>query len=562
MLKGLPSSRPSPPRDRERKPPSREPVSAWIRARGKGFRLGPWQVWPERGELTDGATSHHLEPKGMEVLVHLARTAGQVVSREALLEAVWPETFIQDSVLFRHISDLRRLLGDDARNPRFIETIPKRGYRLMAAVAWQDGRGVTPALPVRSARSAGDEDGGHEDAGDKDAGDKDGGHGLRLVLILMVLVVTVGAAVLWQGRERPGSRRPPPPTASRHTAAAPLSNGQNDSGPGQTANFGVGANDARAYELYLESLAGGRDPEPNREAIAHLTEAVERDPDFAPAWASLAERLYLESAYGAADELTADQALAAARRAVELDPDLVSPGLLRVVLLAESSRLAEAFDVAWRLVGRQPGRAESHLALSYVYRYAGLLEEAARECDIGMALSPANYRLRSCALVFDRLGRFDRAQDFLDLEPGSEWALIYGGYGALQQGRPETARRLWRRLPEESVLFGILGDCLERPTAPETARRLKGHQYPVVRDPEAQYLGALLLDACGRPEMALEMLAVAARLNYCALSALESEPVFADLHGLERWPEVHASLAACREAFLAHRENRLTGQSP
>ena len=59
----------------------------------------------------------------MDVLVCLARTPGQVVSREALIDAVWPEVFISESVLTRAIAGLRRALGDDARRPRFIETL-------------------------------------------------------------------------------------------------------------------------------------------------------------------------------------------------------------------------------------------------------------------------------------------------------------------------------------------------------------------------------------------------------------------------------------------------------
>ena len=70
----------------------------------------------------------------MQVLVRLAQQPGQVVSREHLLAAVWADTFVTDDVLKRSISELRRALGDDARQPVYIETIPKGGYRLIAPV--------------------------------------------------------------------------------------------------------------------------------------------------------------------------------------------------------------------------------------------------------------------------------------------------------------------------------------------------------------------------------------------------------------------------------------------
>jgi DNA-binding winged helix-turn-helix (wHTH) protein len=100
------------------------------------FSVGEWLVKPQLNRLSrpDGADVQ-LEPKMMDVLVCLARNPGDVVSREALIDAVWPEVFISESVLTRAIAGLRRALGDDARRPRFIETISKRGYRLMGSGA-------------------------------------------------------------------------------------------------------------------------------------------------------------------------------------------------------------------------------------------------------------------------------------------------------------------------------------------------------------------------------------------------------------------------------------------
>ena len=98
------------------------------------FTLGEWLVQPQLNRLSrSGAGDVQLEPKMMDVLVRLARTTGEVVSREDLIDAVWPEVFISESVLTRAIAGLRRALGDDARSPRFIETISKRGYRLIGS---------------------------------------------------------------------------------------------------------------------------------------------------------------------------------------------------------------------------------------------------------------------------------------------------------------------------------------------------------------------------------------------------------------------------------------------
>jgi DNA-binding winged helix-turn-helix (wHTH) protein len=100
------------------------------------FELGEWLVQPQLNRLTRSNGEHvQLEPKMMDVLVCLARHPGEVISRQELIDAVWPDLFITESVLTRAIAGLRRALGDDARKPRFIETIAKRGYRLLAAGA-------------------------------------------------------------------------------------------------------------------------------------------------------------------------------------------------------------------------------------------------------------------------------------------------------------------------------------------------------------------------------------------------------------------------------------------
>ncbi len=98
------------------------------------LRVGGWRVDPARNELSRGAESVKLEPKVVEVLVHLARRAGQVVGREELLSAVWPGVVVGDDALTQAIIKLRKAFGDDAHRPKFIETISKRGYRLIAPV--------------------------------------------------------------------------------------------------------------------------------------------------------------------------------------------------------------------------------------------------------------------------------------------------------------------------------------------------------------------------------------------------------------------------------------------
>ncbi len=98
------------------------------------FRLGDRLVEPRLNRVTRDGESIQLEIKAMDVLVCLARRAGDVVSRQEIIDEVWATEFISDNTLTHAIAELRTALGDDARNPSFIETIHRRGYRIIAPV--------------------------------------------------------------------------------------------------------------------------------------------------------------------------------------------------------------------------------------------------------------------------------------------------------------------------------------------------------------------------------------------------------------------------------------------
>lgn len=98
------------------------------------FQLGPWRVRPQLNSLVCDQRTIHLEPKMMGVLVYLAQCSGEVVPKEQLVQEVWRNTFVTDDVLIRCVSELRKAFGDNAGRPTVIETIPKRGYRLLLPV--------------------------------------------------------------------------------------------------------------------------------------------------------------------------------------------------------------------------------------------------------------------------------------------------------------------------------------------------------------------------------------------------------------------------------------------
>jgi len=115
------------------------------------FRVGEWLIRPELGRIASSRKSVRVEPKVMQVLEVLAESAGEMVPREELIQAVWPGVFVTHDVLTRCISMLRRVFEDSRTEPQVIETISKKGYRLIAPVrrgdASQDATRLLAVMP-------------------------------------------------------------------------------------------------------------------------------------------------------------------------------------------------------------------------------------------------------------------------------------------------------------------------------------------------------------------------------------------------------------------------------
>jgi len=88
-----------------------------------------------------------ITPRAFEVLVYLIRQHGRLVSKQELFEQVWQEAYVSDNALTRMIKEIRRVIGDDATAPRYIETVPRRGYRFIGAVQEATGEGALNGLP-------------------------------------------------------------------------------------------------------------------------------------------------------------------------------------------------------------------------------------------------------------------------------------------------------------------------------------------------------------------------------------------------------------------------------
>ena len=85
--------------------------------------------------LWNGEERVRIPPKAFDVLRYLVENPDRLVTQDELLEALWPDTYVNPEVLRKYILDVRKILGDRSDRPEFIETLPKRGYRFVAAVS-------------------------------------------------------------------------------------------------------------------------------------------------------------------------------------------------------------------------------------------------------------------------------------------------------------------------------------------------------------------------------------------------------------------------------------------
>jgi TolB-like protein len=220
-----------------------------------------------------------------------------------------------------------------------------------------------------------------------------------------------------------------------------------------------------AYDLYLRSIAMSHDPSPNKEAIVALKRVVDMDPSYAPAWDNLGLRYYFDYAYSDGGQAALRQSDIAYERALSLDPNLIHAASQLSTNQTERGEFVRAYQDAKALVDGHPEQAEAHFALSYILRYGGDTDGAARECNTALSVDPGNFGLRSCAQVFIQLGDLPRAVQFASLDTGSSWSNNTLSSIYARQGNVAKAKELKR---EATVRTRMLTACLnnEPPNRP------------------------------------------------------------------------------------------------
>jgi eukaryotic-like serine/threonine-protein kinase len=332
----------------------------------------------------------------------------------------------------------------------------------------------------------------------------------------------------------------------------PVLGGLSDSGESATR-----PKSEEAYDLYLRSIAVPRDVAPNRDAISMLERAVGIDSNYAPAWEALGLRYYFDASYGDGGRQMLKRSDSAYERAIALDPNLTSATGELISNRVDEGELANAYEEATALVKRRPQSAIAHFVRGYVLRYAGLLEEAARECDTALTLDRGNYQFRSCSLVFMLLDQQQRAMEFVRLDAGSEWAARSTANILLRQGKVPEARQIIQNA-SANVLMGrdLLQACLD-PSKTHTLDKIVRETEAALlanADAEPRFLVGTVLVYCDQKDAAVHLLKSAIEQNYCAYTALQSDPLLVKLRGTPEFSGLLSAAKQCQNRFLAQRD--------
>jgi len=321
----------------------------------------------------------------------------------------------------------------------------------------------------------------------------------------------------------------------------------------ESAEGGTRPTNQEAYDLYLRGTAQSHDAKPNKEAIAMLERAVALDPNYAPAWQGLGLRYYYDSQYSSGGEDIFKKSNSAYEKALALDPSLIFAAGQLTTNRVERGELVKAYEDANALVQRRPQSAQAHFTLAYVERYAGL-QDSMHECDEALRLDPGNYFYRSCAWSFLYMGNSKRAQVYIDLDAGSEWANYVTPNLLLREGKVSEARDAVKKMPTMSR-YGR--DLMEAALGLRPSAELDHMAQERTRlaadwrtDPEQLYQEGSVMAFAGKKEAAVHLIRVAMELNFCAYSALENDPLLDRLRATPEFVELLKSARYCQEPVL------------
>jgi DNA-binding winged helix-turn-helix (wHTH) protein/tetratricopeptide (TPR) repeat protein len=535
--------------------------------------------------LTRETESLSLAPKSFELLFLLVRNAGRLTEKERIMQALWPETFVEEANLSNLVAGLRRTLGDSPSHSRYIQTVPKVGYRFVAPVtellrATSEGKGVNGSHPVairvlafpfrisgaqhelehlaiglpdsisnllsdlnaftiRSVQLAMRFDPMHWDpARVAEEADVDfiltgsvSREEAHLKILTQLMEARTGAlrwSKQWQLPLEEISRLP-------NGVVQMVVRALLQDEPGSIS--ATSASSSAGFELYIRAsqLALKRTPENMALARDLYLACVERDPGYAPAWACLGRCYRFLDKFSPHPGRCLALAREAFERAFALNPDL---GLAHTLYSGLQADLGEAEQAMSRLLKRaaaHPNDPELFSALVHVCRYCGQLDASLAAHERALTLD--RNAKTSVAHTYFCLGDFERAAYWY----GSGAGLYLDALALACQGREREARALlWARQDTMWMMPALMKSLqayLERDIH-ECIEILEASAF-TLQDPEMVFYAARQAAQAGDLELGNRLLRHAVEHGYYSSYAMTHDSW---LQALRATPEFERTL--------------------
>lgn len=194
-----------------------------------------------------------------------------------------------------------------------------------------------------------------------------------------------------------------------------------------------------AYEYYLRSIAYPYDTDGHSMAVEMLKQALLLDDQYAPAYVQLGDRARRLAQFG----FVATQQLLSAEtyylKALSLNPNLLDAMAYLAMVYTESNRIEEAMLLARTMQQLNPNNATTHFTFGYIYRYAGLLDEAIFEMEQAVALDPKNINFRSLIGTYSATNQFQKALDLTNNYPNAPFVIGWQALMLMNLGQTTQA---------------------------------------------------------------------------------------------------------------------------
>jgi adenylate cyclase len=481
------------------------------------FNVGDWLIEPELNRITRADNKRIcIEPKVMDVLSLLADRAGEVVPKDEILRTIWPGTFVGGDVLRYSISEIRKAFGDDARNPRIVGTIARRGYRLIAPVTKKgpvlELKPSVAVLAFTDMSHAKDQEYFCDGISEEIVNNLAHLGGLRVAsrtssfafkgrsedirAIGRMLGVT---AVLEGSLRKAGNQMRITVQLINVEDGYPLWSDRHDREikdifavqdeiarsvaaalkikllpPLEGAAVRAPTTDLQAYDYYLRGRQFFyRYTRKGIEcALQMFTQAIDLDPAFARAHAGIADCCSFLYMYAGSHDQHRRQADLASRQALELNGESAEAHASRGVALSLSGTYAEAEQAFEAAIRVDPSLFEAYYFYARVSFAQGKLEKAIELYERSSQVSPYDYQaLLLVAQIYSDLGRLEEAESSrrrgiqiaearLRLNPDDARALYMGANGLVALGEIDKGlawahRALLLDPDEPMVLYNV-----------------------------------------------------------------------------------------------------------